>query len=164
MLLLVLRKRAIDFDIFSFLNSRLFHIDLDQGNIQTFFIISQIETCLWLYEAYQPLDREMLVRLSHELIYGPSIPVAPSPIKPASAAAPLQKPMAPPQQPHGPVFQYTIKVCFQNLCGRRCPQAFFYPLANEDGGDIVTLPSVHPRRRENTLNQDCPVLGSCLHL
>eukprot|EP00057_Strongylocentrotus_purpuratus_P033405 XP_791308.3 PREDICTED: helicase with zinc finger domain 2 [Strongylocentrotus purpuratus] len=74
------------------------------------FAHNEIETCLWLYEAYQPLDREMLVRLSHELIYGPSIPVAPSPIKPASAAAPLQKPMAPPQQPHGPVFQYTIKV------------------------------------------------------
>lgn len=114
MLLLVFSKKAIDFDIFPFLNSRLFHIDLDQGNIQTFVIILQIETCLWLYEAYQPLDREMLVRLSHELIYGPSIPVAPSPIKPASAAAPLQKPMPPPQQPHGPVFQYNIKVCFQD--------------------------------------------------
>lgn len=81
-------------------------------------IILQIERDIWFYESHQPLDREMLVRVSHELDYGPMVLVAPSSTKPASS--PVQNSMTPPQQTLIPVFQYKIKVCFQELHGALC--------------------------------------------
>eukprot|EP00057_Strongylocentrotus_purpuratus_P023335 XP_011677809.1 PREDICTED: uncharacterized protein LOC105444800 [Strongylocentrotus purpuratus] len=82
------------------------------------FAHNEIERDIWFNESYQPLDREMLVRVSHELDYGPMALVAPSSTKPASA--PVQNSMTPPQQTLIPVFQYKIKVCFQELHGAMC--------------------------------------------
>ena len=74
-----------------------------------------MEICIWLFEAYQPLDRELLVRVSHELTYGPTVPTPTQPATRSPAQAPQVKSVAPVQQvklqqPARPVFQYKIKV------------------------------------------------------
>nr|XP_054758115.1 helicase with zinc finger domain 2-like [Lytechinus pictus] len=138
------------------------------------FAHNEIETCLWLYEAYQPLDREMLVRVSHELIYGPPVQARPAPSKPAPthasaptpATAPFMQQQAAPtlQQPQRLIFHYKIKLacglCFtktkqvveQNPRKRnQCPKG--HPWGKnpiyflESSGRWLRIQGRHPRLR-----------------
>ena len=96
----------------------------DTGNFKKSFIsglsvallIIQMECHIWLFEAYQSLDRELLVRLSHELTYdGPTVPIPTQTASQSTIQAPSVKTEPPvqqakPQLPPRPVFQYKIKV------------------------------------------------------